>query len=410
MNKSSSLRDVFGLFLPLYLPACLFAFSSSLLAPVLPLFAQELETSLGLVGLALAAESIGMLASDIPAGMVMRRLGQKGAMTAGLVLNGLSTALIFWAPTLAWVILLRLVAGVGTALFSVSRHYFISEMAPLSCRGQVTSLYGGFMRGGRMLGPVVGGLIAASLGMRASFLSFGVGCLMALLIVIFFLPSVEIDTPAGKQPRGAQLNRIDLRGSHLVVMLKEHGKTFATAGLGFLFLQLIRSGPSIIIPLYGNNVLRLDLGTIGLVMSAGSALDMILFYPAGLMMDRWGRKSTIVPTALLLAVGVAAVPLSWDTGSLVAAAMIAGLGGGLGSGAMLTIGSDLAPRHGRGEFLAVWTLIGDLGGTAGPLLVGALAQGLPLLAAGWAVAAAGFIAAGIFAWRVPETLQKRPAT
>ena len=35
------------------------------------------------------------------------------------------------------------------------------------------------------------------------------------------------------------------------------------------------------------------------------------------------------------------------------------LGGIIGAGTMLTLGSDLAPRHARGEFLGIWRFIGD---------------------------------------------------
>jgi len=74
---------------------------------------------------------------------------------------------------------------------------------------------------------------------------------------------------------------------------------------------------------------------------------------------------------------------------------------------MLTLGSDLAPQQGRSEFLGAWMLVGDLGGTSGPLVTGKAAEALPLPATAWIAASAGILAALIFAFFVPETLKWR---
>lgn len=401
MPASTSRREIFSLFFPLYLPAFLFSFSQSLLLPVLPLFAQSFAIPYALIGLVLAADSIGMLLGDLPAGILMRRIGQKKAMTSGLLLSGFSTAGLFFAPTVAWVVLLRAVAGVGVALFSVSRHYFLTEMAPVASRGRITSLFGGLFRMGRMLGPLAGGAIAVSFSLRASFLVFGVVCFLALLVVIFLLPNLEM-------ARETDVQMLVSPGGHFFHMLREQRRVLSTAGLGFLFMQLVRSGPPVIIPLYAANFLGLDVQTIGWVLSASAALDMTLFYPAGILMDRFGRRHAVISSALVLALGLVLLPFTRSFTALLFVGMLAGLGNGLGAGAMLTIGSDLAPRNARSEFLGAWTLVGDLGNTGGPLVVGALADLIPLSYTGWAIACAGLAVSAVFTWLVPETLKKLP--
>lgn len=400
MPAPTSRREIFTLFFPLYLPAFLFSFSQSLLVPVLPLFAQSFDIPYALVGLVLAADSLGMLVGDLPAGILMRRIGQKRAMTGGLLLTGLSTAGLFFAPTIAWVVILRAVAGLGVALFSVSRHYFLTEMAPAASRGRITSLFGGLFRMGRMLGPVAGGAIAVAFSLRASFLVFGVVCMLALLVIIFLLPNLEV-------AREKDVQMLVSPGSHFFQMLREQRRALSTAGVGFLFMQLLRSGPPVIIPLYAANALGMDVQTIGVVLGASAGLDMTLFYPAGILMDRFGRKYAIISSALVLALGLAMLPFTGNFTTLLLAGMLAGLGNGLGSGAMLTIGSDLAPQNARSEFLGAWTLVGDLGGTGAPLVVGALADLMPLAYTGWVIAGAGLAVAAVFGWLVPETLKRQ---
>ncbi len=74
----------------------------------------------------------------------------------------------------------------------------------------------------------------------------------------------------------------------------------------------------------------------------------------------------------------------------------------------MTLGSDLAPEGARGEFLGVWRLIGDIGGTAGPAAVGFVAAALALPAAALTLAVSGVLACLTFGLLLPETLEREP--
>ena len=173
--------------------------------------------------------------------------------------------------------------------------------------------------------------------------------------------------------------------------------------------QAIRAGRKIVIPLYGATALGLDVQQVGWIVSLAAAFDVSLFPVAGWIMDRFGRKWAIVPSFALQALGMALVPLTAGLLGLAAAASLIGLGNGLGSGTMMTLGADLAPRQAVGEFLGVWRLIGDGGAMGGPVLVGAVADVVSLPLATLAIAAVGAGAAFTFAFGVPETLRRSGA-
>ncbi len=63
------------LFLTLYLPSFVLAFGTGMLVPVLPLYARSFGASYGMIGLALASQGIGNLIGDIPAGILLGRMG-----------------------------------------------------------------------------------------------------------------------------------------------------------------------------------------------------------------------------------------------------------------------------------------------------------------------------------------------
>ena len=67
------------LLLAVYVPALSFAVGRGVLIPIMPLYVRSYDVSYGLVGLVLAAESAGTLLSDMPAGVLMRRIGHKAS-------------------------------------------------------------------------------------------------------------------------------------------------------------------------------------------------------------------------------------------------------------------------------------------------------------------------------------------
>jgi len=129
----------------------------------------------------------------------------------------------------------------------------------------------------------------------------------------------------------------------------------------------------------------------------------MLFIPAGILMDRYGRKVAAVPSFAVMAVGMALVPFTNSFVTLLLVAMLIGLGNGLGSGTMMTLGADLAPPGATGEFLGLWRLIGDTGQAGGPLAVGTLTDALGFEASAIILAGAGLSSSLILALLVKET-------
>jgi MFS family permease len=255
------------------------------------------------------------------------------------------------------------------------------------------------MRIGRFAGPMIGGIVAAQFGLRAPFLIFGGTGAIALIVIAAFAQTTQ--TTSQGDSTG---------GNHLVSTLRSHYRVLTSAGMGQLFAQMIRAGRGIIIPLYAADAIGLDVQAIGFIVSISSAVDMALFYPTGLIMDRLGRKYAIVPSFVIQALGMSLVPLTDSFTGLLLVATLIGLGNGFSSGSMMTLGADLAPQDTRGEFLGVWRLIGDGGATGGPVLVGGIADLVALSTAAWAMSGAGLAAAAIFGFLVPEPLKKRQRT
>ncbi len=401
--KSDSLADrstgLRALILSFYLPALMVTLGQGLLVPILPLFAVDFDISYGLIGLVLAGEGIGTLIADVPTGMIQRRFGNKQVMMMGILIKALSVVLLFFAPSIWIVLILRLFAGFGRSMYTVSAHVYVTNQVGLSQRGKAISMFGGTHRLGGFIGPAIGGIVAGMLGLRAVFVVVGLVSLIGLVLVALFTLN---DKSRKRLASGA-----DGRDRQLKAILVSNYRVLASAGTAQIFGQMIRAGRTIIIPLFAAEVLGLAVDQIGLIVSISVAVDFSLFIVAGWLMDRVGRKFAIVPCFGIQAIGMALVPFATSYSSLLFAAVLIGIGNGLGAGSMMTLGADLSPAQTRGEFLGLWRLIGDMGHTGAPLIVGIVADILVLSSAIWVIAGSGLAAASIFLLFVPETLRRK---
>lgn len=383
-------------FLSFYLPSFLVAFAWGVRSPVLPLYGSELSDVYLLIGLISAGGGLGTMITDLPIGRFIQNIDKRYTMIAGIAIDALSTLALVWVGSIWVAIALRIIGGVGHAVFSISRHTYITNAIKISSRGRAISLLGGILQTGLFLGPAVGGMIGAEFGIRLPFAAFALISFVAISVIIL-----------GKN-HNIEEKQIQVNSSKNTVRLRDALKgrwgIFMVASLSYILGQIAIEGQNLLIPLWGSEILSLSADRIGFVMSLSSGVSLILFYPAGLIMDSWGRKFALVPSFLLFALGLGLLPLVEGFWGLALIGMVIGLGHGFGSGGMLTLGSDLSPKLGRSAFLGAWQWIADIGSSGGPLVVGLVADILALPFASLAVAFAGLLAGGIIALFVPETL------
>jgi MFS family permease len=375
-------------------PTLLLAFAEGLLIAILPLYAASFGVGYGLVGLASSAAAIGTLLTDVPAGAVLGRVGLRPTMILGSGLVALSTLGLVWSEQFPGLVLLRFLAGIGAALWALSRHAYIAEVIAPAQRGQALSMFGGINRLGIFGGPAIGGLLAQQVGIQ---FTFGFSATLAGLALVMSAILLKPLARAASSLRASHRWRLVGAGVRRNVRDLSAAATAQTLG------QMIRAGRFLIIPLWGAEQLGLNAAQVGTIVTAGAILDVSMFIPAGMLMDRFGRKVAAVPSFALMALGIGLIPFTRDFLTLLLVAMLIGLGNGLGSGLMMTLGADLAPPGATGEFLGVWRLIGDVGAVTGPLLVGAVAAAAGLAGGAWVLSVAGWLAVFTLARLVRET-------
>lgn len=323
---------------------------------LLPLYVLDRGYGPTLAGFIISLRGVGMLGMDVPAGFLVARLGNKLGMISGHILAAMALFLFALFDHPAVFVLGALLSGAAFAIMMVARLSYVGEKCEISERGRIIAFMAGLQRLGGIAGPIGGGLIATSFGFVPALTVLGLIALLAALVVMIFCES----DPEVAGPRHV---------SHeFIATLRANRNVFLTSGIGAVGLMSLRGASPLLITLFGN-ALGLSAAQIGIFASVTTILEFVMFLPAGYIMDRFGRKCTLIPGTFIMAASLFVMVFVASFQGYIAGILLMALGNGLATGVIMSIASDLAPDEYRGQFLGVWRFIADIGFTGGPLFV-----------------------------------------
>lgn len=374
----------------LYAPAFLYSVGQGALLPVIALAARREGASVPLAGAIVGLRGIGICLGDVPAGKLVSRLGQRRSTVAASVVlaaSGAAAALVRNPWSLGAAVL---VMGLGWATWLVARLSLATDLAPDARRGQVIATLGGASRVGNFVGPLLGAGLITGFGIDAAFWLQGVMVTVGCATMLAASPPGAGTGPAGRD-HGRVFASVAAAGARRV----------AGPAVGAVAICALRSSRQALLPLWAAHI-GVDAAGVSLVFAASSALDMLLFVPAGYASDRWGRKVVALSCLAVLAVGHVLIAFTGDLAGLMAVGLLLGFGNGLGSGIVMTMGADLAPASGRAAFLGFWRFVADVGTAGGPFVVSAVVAVSALGPAAIGIGGTGLLVAIGLRARMPD--------
>src|SRR5438046_1244402 len=129
----------------------------------------------------------------------------------------------------------------------------------------------------------------------------------------------------------------------------------------------------------------------------------VLLLTGAALGDRFGRRRRVVVGLAIFTLGSAAAALASSAGELIAARAIQGIGGAIVLPLTLTILSAAVPAKRRGLALGAWGGIGGLAVALGPLVGGAIVQGISWQWIFWLNVPFGLILIPLALMRLKET-------
>ena len=382
-------------------PTLLFGIGQGAILPVVALSARELGASVAVAALIVTLIGLGSWFFNLPASLVTLRFGERwsivgAAVAAGLALAAAATSAL--APNGLWLLAAAMtVVGMSGAVFGLARQKYLTEAVPVAFRARALSTLGGVNRIGVFIGPFAGAAVMQFFGIAGAYwvgvVAMAAAALLSFTIPDLTTPEVPLGGDAGPQPT-------------LRSVAVSHAGVFLSLGMGILLLSALRSSRQVVIPLWADH-LGMDATSASLIYGLSGAIDMLVFYPAGKLMDRKGRQWVAIPSTLLMGTALLLIPLTGSFVGLLLAALLIGFGNGISSGLVMTLGADFSPDRGRGQFLGLWRFMADAGSTGGPVLLSGVTALASLGPGISATGILGFAAAAVFAVVIPRLAHRR---
>jgi MFS family permease len=182
-------------------------------------------------------------------------------------------------------------------------------------------------------------------------------------------------------------------------------------GAGVSLVSAVRSARTVLMPLWAVSI-GLSESNTALIIGIAGAVDFALFYASGQIMDRFGRMWSALPSMLGLGVGFLVLAFTHDLDANVAwyigVSLFLSVANGVGSGIIMTLGADLAPKERPAAFLGAWRFSSDAGQAAAPLFVSLLTALVSIAFASGVMGLLGLVGAGMLARYIPRYVPRRP--
>ncbi len=387
-----------SIMVPAYGPTVVAAIGGGAMAPVVALSAIELGASTSTAALVAGTALVAELFFAVPAGALVQRVGERRALIWASAVDALASLGALLAPSVLVLTIAVFAMGFTGSMFLVARQAYLIEAVPIGMRARAMSTLGGVHRIGLFVGPFVAAPLVHVWGPQAGF-GVAVACGLAAAVLVWFAPDITAQHEAFERAQGSRST---------VSVLWEHRRTYLTIGVGVLVIGAARSARLVLVPLWAEHV-GLSASATTVIFGVTGGVEMLLFYPAGSVMDRFGRLWVAVPCVVLLGVGMGLLPLTSSTAAVLAASTVAAIGNGLGSGIVMTLGADHAPALGRSQFLGGWRFMSVIGGSGAPVRISAVTATGGLALACLVMAALTLAGTGWLGYWVPRSDAARVA-
>ena len=369
------------------------------MVPTLALYARSFGVGQSAIGAAIAIYGLARFLIAVPVGRLADGLGRRATLALGGLVTAAGNLLCAFAPTYATFLASRFVAGAGAALVLTTGQIVLADISTPARRGRAMAIYQGVFLFAVGVGPLPGGLLAQHWGLRAPFLAYAVGGALAGALAWLRIPETKnLRTP----PRFGSDPPLPPFALQIRVLAGQTG--FVLVSLVSFMNAVARTGALFnVIPVLGQDRLSLTTDRIGFGLALASLVGLAFAYPAGVLVDRYGRKAVIVPATLVAGVSLIVFLLAPSYSWFLAACAIWSVAAGVSGAAPAAYAADVAPAGMNAAAMSAYRMLSDLGYVVGPIALGLVTDLAGADAALAGTAALLVAVAVLFARLAPET-------
>jgi len=372
--------------------------------PVLPLYAQSFGVSQAAIGATVAVYGLSRVFLSLPTGWIANRLGRRTALLTGGLVSALGNLWCAAAGSYEELVLARFLAGAGAGIVLTAGMIVLADITSTATRGRSMAIYQGVFLFAVGIGPFPGGYLAERFSLETPFLVYGIASVAAALVGWFGVSETRgMDRLGTSTLRAASLREqlLLLAGNVGFLLVCLIGLINAAARTGALFS---------VVPVLARDRLALTATEIGFGFALGSIIGLVVTYPAGALVDHYGRKAVIVPATVLTGFSMLAFSIAPSYFWFLFATGLWGGASAASGAAPAAYAADSAPSGMNAAAMGGYRMLSDMGYVLGPILLGVLADVQGLDAPMWIAAAALVVTATLFGMIAPETHSARRGT
>jgi MFS family permease len=318
---------------------------------LMPIYLTDLGASVGQVGLVFTLTSVVILVLQVLGGWISDNIGRLRAIAIGSVGGVIGFVLMLFSPTWQWMLVSLTISMIPYALVGPSFGAFIAENSSEANRGRVYGLTGTIYQVTGIIGPPLGGLLAAQYGFKPMLLCAAIFYSVAAALRIWMARTMK--SAGEREPR--PLTTSSLKSSLLLIwtMLIAGGVItwiFITDGVHDTAFRLSDQ----LQPIYLQQIGGLTLAQIGLLGSFFSAAMMLTPLLSGKLADRYGERVPISAGFLIISGSIALFLVAKSYPAFILVWILAGCGDGLLSPAYQSLISKVVPSESLGAFNGVF--------------------------------------------------------
>jgi MFS family permease len=153
-----------------YGPSAVSSIGYGAIMPVLALQARALGADVSTAAFIVALWPLGMLATSLPAGALVARLGERTTLLLAGAVDAVAMVAAALATTVWQLGICVAISGAAWTAFLIARQGYLIEAVPVYWRARAMSLLGGTFRVGVLIGPLIGAALIHATDIRAVFL------------------------------------------------------------------------------------------------------------------------------------------------------------------------------------------------------------------------------------------------
>lgn len=386
--------------------ACILIFVNQLgfgsIVPVTPLYAQAFGVSSAAIGLTIAIYGAARFLMNVPTAQIADRFGRRIALAMGGAVT-VGGNLVCALADNYWIFLSgRFIAGAGGAMVITGSQIVVSDISVKANRGRLMAVYQGVFGFALGIGPVPGGFLADQFSLSTPFFMYAILGSAVAMLAWTRIPETRGLKETADTARSPSLPLV----KQLRILLSHRG--FVLVAIVSFTAFFARTGAMFnIIPTLGDNKLNLTASEIGIGLALTNALAVVLAYPSGSLVDRFGRKTVIVPSTIFSGLSLVLFAVSPTYAWFLAACLIWAVGVGIASAAPAAYAVDSAPDNMTASAMGTYRMLADAGYVVGPLLLGGIADIVSAEASLYLTASLVVSAGTAFALLAPETYRRQ---